>query len=134
MSKKAKKEQRSVFRDFLNLLQDNETPDHVIQFRGGSLELTTWKDIITLEYIKRCLQGGFQIQLLTNPTLQFLLGANGAALCGSKGGGGYSQIEKRLLLSKTSEAAKAKDMNRHKGRDKRNNIKNHFLTADGDDP
>ena len=133
MSKKAKKEQRSVFRDFLNLLQDNETPDHVVQFRGGSLELTTWKDIITLEYMKRCLQGGFQIQLLTNPALQFLLGANGAALRGSRGGGGYSQLEKRLLLSKTSEAAKSKDMNRHKGRDKRNNIKNHFLTADGED-
>ena len=121
------------FRDFLNLLQDNETPDHVVQFRGGSLELTTWKDIITLEYMKRCLQGGFQIQLLTNPALQFLLGANGDALRGSRGGGGYSQLEKRLLLSKTSEAAKSKDMNRHKGRDKRNNIKNHFLTADGED-
>jgi hypothetical protein len=133
MSKKAKKEQRSVFRDYLTMLQDDESPVHVVQFRGGSLELGTWKDVITLEYMKRCLQGGFQIQLLTNPTVQAMLGANGSALRGGRGGGGYSQLEKRLLLSKTSEAAKAKDVDRHKGRDKRTNIKNHFLTADGED-
>lgn len=128
MSKKAKKEQRQVFRDYLGMLQDNEDPVHVVQFRGGSLELTTWKDVIALEYMRRCLQGGFQIQLMTNPTLQLMLGANGASLTAK--GNGYSQLEKRLFMSKTSEVAKAKDLHRHKGRDKRNNIKNHFLTAD----
>ena len=130
MSRKAKKEQRQVFRDYLGTLQDNEDPVHVVQFRGGSLELTTWKDVIALEYMRRCLQGGFQVQLMTNPTLQYMLGANGAALTSK--GNGYSQLEKRLLLSKTSEMAKSKDLERNKGRDKRNNIKNHFLTADDD--
>jgi hypothetical protein len=132
MSKKAKKEQRQVFREYLSMLQDNEDPMHVVQFRGGSLELTTWKDVISLEYMKRCLQGGFQVQLMSNPTLHYMLGANGEALRGTATNG-YSQLEKRLLLSKTSEAAKSKDVQRHKGRDKRTNIKNHFLTADGDD-
>mmetsp|Transcript_27507 Transcript_27507/g.48777 ORF Transcript_27507/g.48777 Transcript_27507/m.48777 type:complete len:497 (-) Transcript_27507:1489-2979(-) len=130
MSKKAKKEQRSVFRDYLNMLQDNEPPMHVVQCRGGTLDLTTWKDVIMLEFTRRCLQGGFQIQLLTNPTLQLMLGANGAALGKNLT---YSQLEKRLLWSKTSEAAKTKDLHRSKGRDKRNNIKNDFLTADGED-
>ena len=128
LSKKAKKEQRYVFRDYLGMLQENEIPVETIQFRGGSLELSTYKDIIAYDFVKRCLQGGFQIQLLSNPTLQEIFGCDGSALGGS--GGGYSQLEKRLLLGKTSEASKLKDQGRHKGRDKRQNVKNHFLTAD----
>jgi len=130
MSKKAKKEQRQIFRDYLLLLQENETPEQVVQFRGGSLELTGFGDICALEFIKRCLQSGFQVQLLTNPTLQAIFGCDGTALGNSNG---YSQLEKRLLLSKTSEASKLKDQDRHKARKKRHNVKSHFLTADGDD-
>lgn len=128
-SKKAKKEQRHVFRDYLGMLQDNETPEQVVNFQGGTLELTKFGDIVALDFVKRCLQGGFQVQLLTNPTLQAIFGCDGAALGNSNG---YSQLEKRLLLSKTSEASKMKDQDRHKGRNKRHNVKNHFLTADGD--
>ncbi len=130
LSKKAKKEQRHVFRDYLGMLQDNESPEIVINFRGGSLELTSFGDVVALDFVKRCLQGGFQAQLLTNPTLQAIFGCDGDALGHSSG---YSQLEKRLLLSKTSEASKLKDQDRHKGRKKRQNVKNHFLTADGDD-
>lgn len=130
MSKKAKKEQRANFREYLSTLQDNEAPIHVVQFRGGSLELTSWRDIIALNYTRRCLQGGFQIQLLTNPILQVIFGAHGETLAAH---GTYSQLEKRLILSKASEASKAKDMDRSKKRRNRTNAKNHFLTADGDD-
>ena len=134
MSKKAKKEQRSLFRDYLATIQDNEAPEEVVHFRGGSLELHTWKEIVALQFVRRCLQGGFQMQLLTNTTLQEVFGLDAeGALLSSGGGGSLSQREKRLLLSKSSEAAKVKDMDRHKKRDKRSNIKNHFLTADGDD-
>lgn len=130
MSKKAKKEQRANFREYLATIQDNESPHLVVQFRGGSLELESWKDIIPLNFVRRCLQGGFQIQLLTNPTLQAIFGATGNVLNANSS---LSQLEKRLLLSKTSEAVKLKNLDRHKDRDKRRNIKNHFLTADGDD-
>jgi len=129
LSKKAKKEQRYVFRDYLGMLQDNESPEVVVNFRGGTLELTKFGDIVALDFVKRCLQGGFQIQLLTNPTLQAIFGCDGVVLGHSNG---YSQLEKRLLLSKTSEAFKLKDQTRHKGRKKRQNVKDHFLTADGD--
>jgi len=129
ISKRAKKEQRHVFRDYLGMLQDNESPEVVVNFRGGTLELTKFGDIVALEFVKRCLQGGFQVQLLTNPTLQVIFGCDGAVLGDSNG---YSQLEKRLLLSKTSEASKLKDQGRHKGRKKRQNVKDHFLTADGD--
>ena len=129
LSKKAKKEQRYVFRDYLGMLQDNESPEVVVAFRGGTLELTKFGDIVALDFVKRCLQGSFQAQLLTNPTLQAIFGCDGTVLGCSNG---YSQLEKRLLLSKTSEASKMKDQDRHKGRKKRQNVKNHFLTADGD--
>lgn len=130
MSKKAKKELRANFREYLATLQENEPPNEVIQFRGGSLELNSWKEILALQFVRRCLQGGFQMQLLTNATLQAIFGANGQAL---NNAAGLSQLEKRLYMSKTSEAAKLKDMDRTKKRDKRTNIKNHFLTADGED-
>jgi hypothetical protein len=129
LSKKAKKEQRSVFRDYLGMLHDNESPEVVVNFRGGTLELTKFGDVVAYDFVKRCLQGGFQVQLLTNPTLQAIFGCDGAVLGHSNG---YSQLEKRLLLSKTSEASKMKDQGRHKGRKKRQNVKDHFLTADGD--
>jgi Interferon-related developmental regulator (IFRD) len=129
LSKKAKKEQRSYFREYLATLQDNEDPEEVVQFRGGTLEVTSWKDIVVLRFVRRCLQGGFQLQLLTNPALQSIFGL----ALQQNHNDGMSQLEKRLHLSKTSEAVKLKDQDRHKKRDKRTNIKNHFLTADGED-
>ena len=130
MSKKAKKEQRATFREFQATIVDDETPEEVVNFRGGTLELSTWSEIIQLNFIRHCLQSGFQIQLLTNSTLQTIFGANGRML---NEFGGYSQLEKRLLLSKTSDAAKAADIDLTRKRRTRNNIKNHFLTADGED-
>ena len=130
MSKKAKKEQRATFREFQATIVDDETPEEVVNFRGGTLELSTWSEIVQLNFIRHCLQSGFQIQLLTNSTLQTIFGANGKLL---NEFGGYSQLEKRLLLSKTSGAAKAADMDLTRKRRTRTNVKNHFLTADGED-
>jgi hypothetical protein len=127
ISKKKKKETRYVFRELLATIQDNEPPLQVLQFRGGSLEFNSWRDIIALNFMRRSLQGGFQIQLMTNPTLQAIFGANGQTL---NAAGGYSQLEKRLLLSKASEAVKVKDLNRTKQRKKKQNVKNLFLTSD----
>lgn len=129
LSKKTKKEQRASFREYLATIQDNDPPEEVIQLRGSTtLELTSWKDIVVLQFVRRCLQGGFQFQLLTNSVLQTIFGLSLSAHSGN-----LSQLEKRLYLSKTSEAAKVKDQERHKQRNKRSNIKNHFLTADGED-
>lgn len=129
LSKKAKKEQRAYFRDYLATIQDNEDPEEVVQFRAGTLELTSWKDIVVLQFFRRCLQGGFQLQLLNNSAMQSVFGL----ALQQQHLGGLSQLEKRLFVSKTSEAVKLKDQDRHKKRDKRTNIKNHFLTADGED-
>ena len=127
MSKQAKKEQRSNFRDFNNTIVDDESPEEIVNWRGGKLTLNSWKEIIQLNFVRHCLQGGFQIQLMTNETLHGVFGATFNA------SGGLNQLEKRLYMSKTSEAAKAADKAMAKQRRTRTNVKNHFLTADGDD-
>lgn len=129
MSKQAKKEQRSTFRDFRATIVDDENPDETVSFRGGSFTLNSWRELIPLTFARHCLQGGFQIQLLTNPTLQSIFGADADALNSMAG---MSQLEKRLLLSKTSEVYKNADLQLNKDRKKRNNVKNHFLTADSE--
>jgi hypothetical protein len=90
---------------------------------------------VQLSFVRHCLQGGFQIQLMMNKTLHAIFGD---ALHASGGGGGgasssLSQIEKRMFLSKTSEASKAADRIMTKQRRTRTNVKNHFLTSDGED-
>jgi len=133
LSKKAKKEQRATFREYMATIVDDEAPEEEIHFRNnGSLTLQTWKEIVQLNFVRHCLQSGFQIQLLTNTTLQSMFGADGSILSMNKTGG-MSQVEKRLILSKTSEASKLAAQDLRGRRDKRENIKNHFLTADGDD-
>ena len=130
MSKKSKKEQRATFREFQATIVEDESPKEIVSFRGGTIEIESWREIVQLNFIRHCLQGGFQIQLLTNPTLHAVFGANGQAL---NEFGGYSQLEKRLILSKTSDAAKSADMRMTRNRRVRTNAKNYFLTADGED-
>jgi hypothetical protein len=128
MSKQQKKKQRATFRDFMHTIVEDESPNEVVNWRGGKLTLTSWKDIIQLNFVRHCLQGGFQIQLMTNDTLQGVFGATFEA-----SGASLSQLDKRLFMSKTSEASKAADKAMTKQRRTRTNVKNHFLTADGQD-
>ena len=106
---------------------DDEAPEEVVQFRNGSLTLKSWREIVQLNFVRHCLQGGFQVQLMTNLTLQAIFGADAQAL---NDHGGMSQLEKRLTMSKTSEYNKEKDQKRTKDRHKRENIKNDFLLND----
>jgi Interferon-related developmental regulator (IFRD) len=136
LSKKVKKEQRATFREYRATLLDDESPEEVVNFNtGASLTLSSWKETIPLNFIRHALQGGFQMQMQRNPTLVSMFSAaasvshNGAASSGL----GMSTLEKRLILSKASEAYKTADQDRRGKRDKRENIKNHFLTADGED-
>jgi hypothetical protein len=134
ISKQARREQRSTFRDFASTVAEDEFPSEVVNWRGGKLTLNSWGEIVQLSFVRHCLQGGFQIQLMTNKTLHAIFGD---ALYASGGGGGasssLSQIEKRMFLSKTSEASKAADRIMTKQRRTRTNVKNHFLTSDGED-
>ncbi len=130
MSKKAKKEQKATFREFMATIVEDESPDEVVAFRGGTLNLHSWKEIVQLNFIRHCLQSGFQVQLMTNQTLQLIFGADPITLNSS---GTMSQLEKRLTMSKTSEASKAADREMLKRRKSKRNKQNHFLTIDGED-
>ena len=68
--------------------------------------------------------------MLTNETLQSIFGADGQLLNAISN---LTQLEKRLVMSKTSEASKAADRELTKQRRTRDNVKNYFLTADGYD-
>lgn len=132
MSKKSKKEQRATFRDYMATIVDDESPQEVVNFRGGTVELNSWREVIQLNFVRHCLQGGFQIQMMMNETLHAVFGVDGRVI--SDGSGAVlSQLEKRLTLSKTSDAARKADKVMMKQRRTRTNVKNHFITADGDD-
>mmetsp|Transcript_22302 Transcript_22302/g.45703 ORF Transcript_22302/g.45703 Transcript_22302/m.45703 type:complete len:521 (+) Transcript_22302:139-1701(+) len=132
MSKKSKKQQRSTFRDFMSTIVDDEPPEEVVTFRGGSVKVTSWKEIVQLNFIRHCLQGGFQIQMMMNETLHEIFGVDGSIISDATGMA-MSQLEKRLTMSKTSDAAKKADKKMNRQRKTRTNVKNHFLTADGED-
>jgi hypothetical protein len=127
MSKKAKKEQRATFREFMATIVDDEAPHEEVSVRGGSITLRSWRQVIQLNFIRHCLQGGFQNHLMFNSTLRIMFGITFTVSDRN------SQLEKRLLLSKTSDAAKLADKNLTRQRRTRTNVKNHFLTVDGDD-
>ena len=130
LSKKAKKEQRATFREFMNTIVDDELPSEEVNFRGGTIQLNSWREIVQINFVRHCLQGGFQVQLLTNETLQEIFGADGQMLSSLIT---MTQLEKRQLLSKGSQAAKAADKEMDRQRRTRASLKNHFLTADGYD-
>jgi hypothetical protein len=135
--KAVKRLRRATFREYAATLVDHEGPTETVHLRHhGSLEITTWKDLIVLNHVRQCLQGGFQVQLLSNPTLQAMLSVE-RTMIGANGAGGsnlmnnlLSAEEKRVVQSKTSTAVKSADQDRRGRRDKRENVKNYFLTAD----
>ena len=65
---------------------------------------------------------------MTNRTLQIIFGADGDVLNNAVS---MSQMEKRLVLSKTSDASKLAYNDRNKSRKSRINAQNYFLDKDG---
>jgi hypothetical protein len=130
MSKKAKKEQRATFRDFMSTIVEDEAPCEIVAFRGGQLTLKNWKEIIQLNFIRHCLQAGFQVQLMTNSTLQMIFSADGEILQAKVA---LSQMEKRHYMSKSSGASKQAYNVRNKVRKSRIHAQNYFIHADGED-
>eukprot|EP00529_Nitzschia_sp_RCC80_P011220 CAMPEP_0113465264 /NCGR_PEP_ID=MMETSP0014_2-20120614/13646_1 /TAXON_ID=2857 /ORGANISM="Nitzschia sp." /LENGTH=618 /DNA_ID=CAMNT_0000357409 /DNA_START=86 /DNA_END=1942 /DNA_ORIENTATION=+ /assembly_acc=CAM_ASM_000159 len=130
LSKARKKQQRSVFRDYWHTLQDDRPcVEETLTFRGGTLCLNTWQDLIAIQMFRKCLQSGLQHQILHCQSVQTVLGASGQTLNNIQNSH-YSSLEKRLLWSQSSEASKQKDLDLKKQRNKRRNIQNHFLNVD----
>lgn len=131
LSKKAKKAQRATFREYLSTVEDGEAPEEVIHLKernGAQVTITSWRLMIQVQWLRHSLQSGFQVQLLTNGTIQAILGAEGLDL--QHLASNMSSLDKRLILSKTSEGAKAEDRRLTKNRDRRERYKNDFLYND----
>ena len=94
------------------------------------MTLNPWWEIIQLKFCQHCLQSGFQVKWLTNETLQTIYGADRQVL---NSAGGMSQLEKLLFMSKGIKAAKDAYMEVLKQCNKLENVKNHFITGDGED-
>ena len=123
LSKKAKKLQRSTFREYMSTVCDDEPPEITVKFPGGSLTLTSWREIKQLDFVRHCLQSGFLPQMMNNETLQEIFGADPDVLNDSNLTK-LGRVDKRLLLSKNSDASKqsTKDMKKKRGvKENRNN-------------
>ena len=132
MSKKAKRSQRSTFREYMSTVVDDILPETTIVFPGGSLNLGSWKEIKQLDFVRSCLQSGFQQQMAYNETLHDIFGADVSVLL-DREGASMNDVEKRLFMSKNSSASKGRDKDLKKDRNNRNKVKDYFLTADGED-
>jgi Interferon-related developmental regulator (IFRD) len=140
LSKKTKKEQRATFREYVATMVDNEPAPEtdIIAIRNvHTFTVSSWRDIVVLNFMRQCLQSGFQIHALANPVMQSIFRLSPQVLqehtSGASGVAGLSSVEKRLIQSKSSETSKLADLHLKKQRHKRQHVKNHFLTADGDD-
>jgi len=127
LSKKGKKEVRATFREFALSIVDDENPEEVVHFVTSGQDWTfhSWREIVPLNFLRHCLQGGFQPQMWNNAELQQVIGRSMPNRPER-----FSQLEKRMYWGKTSEVSKLQDRERTKNRDKRENVKNDFLLND----
>ena len=61
--------QRSTFREYMSTVVDDENPEVDIKFPGGTLTLSTWREIKQLDFVRHCLQSGFLGEMSNNETL-----------------------------------------------------------------
>ncbi|GMI54479.1 hypothetical protein ScalyP_jg4671 [Parmales sp. scaly parma] len=52
-----------------------ENPEVDLKFPGGTLTLSTWREIKQLDFVRHCLQSGFLGEMSNNETLQDIFGA-----------------------------------------------------------
>mmetsp|Transcript_32749 Transcript_32749/g.42020 ORF Transcript_32749/g.42020 Transcript_32749/m.42020 type:complete len:452 (-) Transcript_32749:665-2020(-) len=119
MSKRDRKEQRSVFRDIHASIVDGETPEETISFPGGSVTVTSWAKFVQVNALRRACHGGFQNQLQTNPVVQQILAEDYAE--------GFSNVDRKMYYDKSSSLRKERTQDRRQQRQSRQAAKTQFL-------
>jgi len=89
----------------MSTVVDDENPEVDIKFPGGTLTLSTWREIKQLDFVRHCLQSGFLAQMSNNETLQDIFGADADILMDMENNK-MGKVDKRLLMSKNSEQNK----------------------------
>eukprot|EP00850_Spirogloea_muscicola_P004457 SM000019S05001 [mRNA] locus=s19:471588:481603:+ [translate_table: standard] len=114
LSKKTRKEQHGSFRDLVSLIKDGTITETSVRLKNGdSLTLSTWREIIQLNALRRYLAEGFQKHLQENELLHQIFGFAPRA---SKPAGFQSLAEKRMYRSPNSLASKARTRTRKQQR------------------
>ena len=121
--------QRSTFREYMSTVVDDENPEVDIKFPGGTLTLSTWREIKQLDFVRHCLQSGFLAQMSNNETLQDIFGADADILMDMENNK-MGKVDKRLLMSKNSEQSKTNTKTLTKKRGNKQNHQNQFLDED----
>lgn len=131
-AKKDLNNQRNLFKDILEFLEDGYAPETSIKIGKDSLNTSTWSQLIQLSYFKHFLAGGFIKHMLENEFLQDVFGfAPSKRLGGSEHN--LSGAEKRFFKSPNSALNKARTqyMNKQRMLSKGMNT-GHYAVNDGD--
>ncbi|KAH9618895.1 hypothetical protein KSS87_010292 [Heliosperma pusillum] len=106
-AKKDLNNQRNLFRDLLDFLEDGHTPETSTKIGGDSLYTTSWSELIRLNFLKHFLQGGFGKHMLENDFLHDVFGFMPKKT--SLSSDGQNKLnDKRLYKSPNSALAKAR--------------------------
>ncbi|KNA20455.1 hypothetical protein SOVF_051770 [Spinacia oleracea] len=117
-AKKDLNNQRNLFRDFLDFLEDGYSPETSTKIGGETLTTTSWSELIQLNFLKHFLRGGFVKHMLENGFLHDVFGFTPKKKF-NLGNGDQSADklnEKRLYKSPNSALAKARTQYMNKQR------------------
>ncbi|KAH7849297.1 hypothetical protein Vadar_015870 [Vaccinium darrowii] len=115
-AKKDLNNQRSSFREILDFLEDGYPPETSVKIGGDSLHVTSWSQLIQLNFLRHFLGGGFVKHMQENEFLHDLFGfiPNRKKLPGDESR--MTTSDKRLFKSPNSVVNKARTQIRNKQR------------------
>jgi hypothetical protein len=115
-AKKDLNNQRSSFREILDFLEDGYPPETSVKIGGDSLNVTSWSQLIQLNFLRHFLGGGFVKHMQENEFLHDLFGfiPNRKKLPGDESR--MTTSDKRLFKSPNSVVNKARTQIRNKQR------------------
>ncbi|KAK9270435.1 hypothetical protein L1049_026014 [Liquidambar formosana] len=115
-AKKDLNNQRNLFRDILEFIEDGYSPESSMKIGGDSISTSTWSQLIQLNFLKRFLGGGFVKHMQENEFIQEVLGFEPKRKHFSGSERHISSTEKRLYKSPNSVLNKARTQQLNKDR------------------
>eukprot|EP00899_Mesostigma_viride_P000642 jgi/Mesvir1/10579/Mv21794-RA.1 len=115
-SAKENGEQKAAFRDLVAIVEGRPCPETCVKLKyGDALTLTSWCRVVQLNAMRRFLLSGFQPHLQENPLLHQIFSFTPISKDAPRSGG-KSYLEKRLYMSPSSSASKARTKDRARSR------------------
>ena len=130
MSRRARRVERRAFREILATLEDGEAPAEEMTFPNGDAYFSGWQQVLQLAMLRRVLGSGLQAQLGNSEQLMELFDIDPDIVRSQEPGERMDSLDKRLLVSKSSEYAKQRTAERKKERQARDNQRNYFMEID----